>query len=1265
VPDFASYVARGQIEIVSPPEEQARADEALERRLDRAILAGFDGLRLVCQARTTVAETIRRLNVIAAVLYPRAELGAAGLMQVVQDHRFALVCNSGRWEVLEGSEARTSREALERSEEKLQSLFRNMSEGFAYHRIVLDTQGQPCDYLFLEVSPAFERLTGLVAQKILGRRVTQVLPGIETDPTDWIGRYGRVALTGEPAQFESHNAALDRWYAVSAFSPHKGYFAVTFADVTDRKRAESERRAAEERLLVTLRSIGDAVIATDMEGRVTLINRVAEGLTGWDEAEARGRPLSEVFRIVNADTGAAAEDPVRKVIEQGGVVGLAKDTVLIARDGRRIAIADSAAPVRGGELLGVVLVFRDVSAARLAEHERDLTIEFLRLVNENAQTGDLIRAVVTFFQDQSGCEAVGIRLKRGDDYPYYEARGFPREFLRLENQLCARDEAGLVGRDSTGNPVIECMCGHVIGGRTNPAQPFFSAGGSFWANDSMDACARGRCNREGYESVGLVPLRVGSERLGLLQFNDRRKGMFSPERIALWERLGNYLSVALARSLAEEALKESERRLRTLGDQIPAGAVYQHVLHPDGRVSYAYMSAGIESLLGTPVKDVLADAARFRELILEEDRPRVVAAEQRSARDLVVFDCEFRQRTITGEVKWVQCRSMPRRLGDGSVLWDGIVVDITERRRAEAVERELRQQAEHRAAELEAVLDSLAEPLLVSDAGGQILRANSAFRRVFGIPEDWRGVDVGERVRRVRLLSADGQPVDPARTPGERALAGETVTGVLQQLPRPDGSVLHLSTSSAPIRTTAGVLGAVVVFTDVTERVRAEQLLREEDQRKNEFMAVLSHELRNPLAPIKNSLYILDRAAPGGDQARRAEQVISRQVDQLSRLVNDLLDVTRISRNKVQLQCQRLELNELVRRTLEDYRTIFDENEVRLRLEPAPEPVFVNADWNRLAQVVGNLLTNAAKFTGRGGHVSIAIATDGAARSAVVRVADTGVGMAPEMLSRLFQPFAQAETTLDRSRGGLGLGLALVKGLVELHGGEVSASSTGLGQGTEIVVRLPLEVAEASLPAPSHPASAPRGRRVLVIEDNLDAADSLREVLEFGLHEVIVAYNGPEGLSKAREFRPEVVLCDIGLPGMDGFEVARAFRADEARRPDSRCTSRSRPAWSSSRSCSEVRAHSGREHRATGCPGFSSQGPSDDSAPLARRGRRIPLRGGARRRGRGYWAQRISSHANWSFRARSPSPAAPGGRRRAASRLRLSSEDENLANREQ
>jgi PAS domain S-box-containing protein len=461
-------------------------------------------------------------------------------------------------------------------------------------------------------------------------------------------------------------------------------------------------------------------------------------------------------------------------------------------------------------------------------------------------------------------------------------------------------------------------------------------------------------------------------------------------------------------------------------------------------------------------------------------------------------------------------------------LGDGFAVtfsDITVRKRAEeALERSKQRLAE--------VLDSIQDDFYVLDRDWKFTFASKRFTsRIGKQPEDFLGHNIWEMFpKHLGTVYEENLRAAMDKRETRRFEIGGKYTDAWYRM--------TVSPSAE---------GITVLGTEITESKKIEEALREADQRKNEFLAVLSHELRNPLAPIKNSTYILERCEPGGEQAKRALAVIDRQAGQLAHLVDDLLDVTRITRNKIQLQRNTLELNELVRHTVEDHRTLFDRADVHVEFHPASQPMFVSADRNRLVQVIGNLLQNAAKFTGRGGETRITISADARERRALIQVADTGVGMTPELVARLFQPFSQADSTLDRSKGGLGLGLALAKGLLELHGGDITARSAGLGQGAEFVVRLPLAMDDAV--APQAGASASKGRRrVLIIEDNVDAADSLRDVLAFGEHEVEVAYNGPQGIAKAKEFRPDVVFCDIGLPGMDGFAVARAFRADDALR---------------------------------------------------------------------------------------------------------------------
>jgi signal transduction histidine kinase len=326
------------------------------------------------------------------------------------------------------------------------------------------------------------------------------------------------------------------------------------------------------------------------------------------------------------------------------------------------------------------------------------------------------------------------------------------------------------------------------------------------------------------------------------------------------------------------------------------------------------------------------------------------------------------------------------------------------------------------------------------------------------------------------------------------------------------------------------------------ELARQAEALREADRRKDEFLAMLAHELRNPLAPIRNGLQVLRLAGEDRALAERTWGLMGRQVDHLSRLVDDLLDVSRITRGKVELRPAPVDLRAVLAAAVETARPLIDAKHHRLTVTQPGRPVRVSADPVRLAQVVGNLLNNAAKYSEEGATITLSLDAEG--DRAVVRVRDTGVGIPPEMLPRVFDLFTQIDRTLDRSQGGLGIGLTLVKSLVELHGGTVEAASGGAGTGSEFTVRLPLlpgADAAAADAAPEPPA--PR-RRVLVVDDNHDAGDSLGDLLVLSGHEVRVARNGTQAVEVAREFRPDVALLDIGLPGMSGYELAGRLRAE-------------------------------------------------------------------------------------------------------------------------
>src|SRR5581483_5638612 len=347
-----------------------------------------------------------------------------------------------------------------------------------------------------------------------------------------------------------------------------------------------------------------------------------------------------------------------------------------------------------------------------------------------------------------------------------------------------------------------------------------------------------------------------------------------------------------------------------------------------------------------------------------------------------------------------------------------------------------------------------------------------------------------------------------------------------------------------------------VLEREITERKRFEQELQEADRRKDEFLAMLSHELRNPLAAISNVAHVM-KASPAIDpQLRWARDVLGRQTGHLTRLIDDLLDVSRITRGKVTLRREPLELKSVVAAAVETTRTLITQRGHALQVDVPEEAIPVLGDRVRLTQVVDNVLTNAAKYTQEGGRITVALEiAAGTPGEALIRVRDTGVGIAAEMLPNLFQLFRRADDSLARSEGGLGIGLALARGLIEMHGGRIEAFSDGPGKGSEFVIRLPRANGAVETPE-AQPRQAPlpceqredRQLKVLVVDDSVDSAESMAIILEMSGHSVRKAHNGPDALRAASEYRPDVVLMDIGMPGMSGHEVAQKLRETPAMR---------------------------------------------------------------------------------------------------------------------
>lgn len=703
---------------------------------------------------------------------------------------------------------------------------------------------------------------------------------------------------------------------------------------------------------VTLASIGDAVICTDTEGRVSFLNPVAESLTGYLRQEAVGQPLDSVFRIINEHSRQPVESPTVRALREGVVVGLANHSLLISKNGTERPIDDSAAPIRNdkGEVAGVVLIFRGISERRKAEQD-------------------------------------------------------------VQKALAYADD------------IIATL-----------REPFVV----------LDAALRVRsANRSFYESFHVAQAETENQHiceLGNGQWN------IPP--------------------------------LRTMLDEVLSKRLAFH----DYEVEHEFPAIGRRSMLlnARPFPPKAANP----ELIL-----------------LAIGDITERKQT---EAKFTQSEARYRRL-----------------------------------------FETAKDGILILDADtGQIIDANPFMSDLLGYPlahflgkELWQiglFTDKSANEAAVRELQHDGYVrYDhlPLQTKERREVAVEFVCNTYA-----DGEQW---VAQCNIR-------------DITERSRLEQQVNEHaaalsdlHRRKDEFLAMLSHELRNPLAPLANAVHLLRLKSADASIVRETTQIIEHQVGQLSRLVDDLLEVSRITTGRVRLRKERIVVSGIVGRAVETAHPLIEKCQHELTVSLPSEPIWLDADATRLEQVVVNLLTNAAKYSNEHGHIWLTVEQE--ADECVLRVRDTGVGIAPDLMPRIFDLFTQAERSLDRSQGGLGIGLALVHRLVEMHGGRVEVHSS-LGQGSEFVVRLPVvRVAdEPPPPSPCEETIEPSGQslRVLVVDDNEGAAKMLSMLVKAIGHDVQTAHDGPTALQTALDYRPDVVLLDIGLPGMNGHEVAKRIRKE-------------------------------------------------------------------------------------------------------------------------
>jgi PAS domain S-box-containing protein len=852
-------------------------------------------------------------------------------------------------------------ETLQASEER----FRLLVEGAMDHAIfMLDDAGRVASW-----NAGAERIKQYQAEEIVGQHFSRFYPAEAVQA----GRPEQaLQLAAAEGRYEEEGWRLrkdgSRFWAnvvITALRDQKGSlrgFSKITRDMTLRKQVEENacrlleeaaaRRAAEEhadalweereRLRVTLHSIGDAVIATDAGGRVTLLNPVAETLTGWQSADAMGKRLQEIFRIVNEETRQKVEDPVVKVIRQGTIVGLANHTVLISKQAVERPIDDSAAPIKDdkGKLLGVVLVFRDATEPRRREQE---------------------------------------------------ARKH-REIFQLIHQI------GKIGH---------------------------------WEWDSL---------------------------------TDENR--WSPE---------------------------------------------------------------IEALYGLPPGGFEGSYQGWAKLVHPVDLPKA-EADVRRALETGEYFTEFRVIWPDGSVHWLETRARVFKDGhDKPVRIMGVNMDITERKQQEEALRASEQR-------WRTMTEALPNLVWTDLPNGQCDWLSSQWGKYTGIPE--------QELLGLRWLETVIHPDDRARTSAcwQAACADQGDYDLEYRIRRYDGEYHWFKTRGVPIRDEQGkIVSWLGTCTDIEDVKRLEAALREADQRKSEFLAILAHELRNPLAPIRTSLQIL-RLTDAPRDRHQALEMMDRQLGQLVRLVDDLLDISRITRNKLELRKARLPLTAVIENAVETASPLIESKGHTLAVTLPPAPLYLHADLTRLAQVFWNLLHNSAKYTDPGGRITLA--AERQESDVIVTIRDTGIGIPAEAVPGLFTMFSQVDPSLERAQGGLGIGLALVKGLVEMHGGSVAASSGGTGQGSEFRVRLPLAVAEGPSEESQQSQAGMSGiaQRILVVDDNRDAAASLGMMLSLLGHDIRTAHDGLEAVELAEAFHPDVVLLDIGLPRLNGYDACQRIR---------------------------------------------------------------------------------------------------------------------------
>jgi len=960
----------------------------------------------------------------------------------------------------------------------------------------------PIGFCFLDRDLRFVRINDLLAQMSgfsvdahLGRHVSEMVPSLAEairDVTARILATGQAVLNHEfsgetPAAPGMTRFWKESWYPALGDAGEVVGFGAVIEDITERKRAEANLRESEQRANGILASITDGFHIIDSHGRFTMFNDAARAMYAAQGIDADALVGKHIWDEAFPD---ARNSPIERAISDSLVRGASTalenfyPTWRCWHHVRNFPTTDG----------GVATFFQDITERKQAENALAESQQFTRSVLDN----------IFAFVAVTAADGTLIDVNRAP----LEAAGMPAS-------------------EVLGKKFWDCY---------------------WWSYSAeIQGQLRNACERAaGGEAVRYdVPVRMAGDKRMWIDFQ------VAPLRDPQG-RITHLIPSAMditERRAADEKLRESEERFRVA---ISAVSDIIWTNNAVGEMEGEQPTWG--AFTGQRQEDYRGHG--WSKAVHPEDAQSTINAWDLAVAEKRLFEFAHRVRRHDGAWRLCSIRALPVLDSGGEIReWVGVHTDITEREQAAKMNdalllSSLRHQESLRASEQRTRLATEATAVGVWEWNvlTNTMRWDAQMFLLYGISPtadgfvqytDWSGAVLAEDLpENERILQ-------------ETMRCGGQSRREFRICRRHDGAVRHIEAVET-VRANAQGETEWVVGTnlDVTERKTAEIQLRqlsadlsEADRRKDEFLATLAHELRNPLAPIRTGLQLM-KLAPGQQATiEQTRSMMERQLAQMVRLVDDLMDVSRISRGKLELHREQVALAAVLNSAVESSSPLIEQMGHRLTVTLPRHALMVDADMTRLAQVFLNLLNNAAKYSDRGGQIQLNVELEG--NDAVVKVKDTGIGMAADQLTRVFDMFTQVDQSLERSQGGLGIGLTLVKRLVDLHGGVIEARSEGLGKGSEFVVRLPVAV-EASKPrvtvVEEEPAATKSSLRILVVDDNRDGADSLSELLKMMGNDTRTSYDGQQGVALAEDYRPDVILLDIGLPTLNGYEVCHLIR---------------------------------------------------------------------------------------------------------------------------